>query len=164
MATDITTVQMSGINGFALSPDSGTVMLTTYAAYIAISLGITVWVGRTLHKNGRVFLVENFQGRDALADSVNHLLLVGFYLLNIGFMSLALRFGGRPDSWVQAIEYLSTKVGLVILVIGAMHFFNMFWLVRFRKSPLFKLVETMGTAAVGESREDWLKRTGQPAI
>ncbi len=140
-------------------PDPGTVMLATYASYVAISLGITFWVGATLHKNGRVFLVENFQGRDALADSVNHLLLVGFYLLNIGFMSLALRFGGRADSWVQAVEYLSTKIGLVIMVIGAMHFFNMFWLVRFRKSPLFKLVEP----AAGESREDWHKRVTQTA-
>jgi hypothetical protein len=144
-----------GLPALIAAPDPGTVMLATYAAYVGISLGITFWVGRTLHKNGRVFLVENFQGRDALADSVNHLLLVGFYLLNIGFMSLALRFGGRADSWVQAVEYLSTKVGLVIMVIGAMHFFNMFWLVRFRKSPLFKMVEPVA----GESREEWLKRT-----
>ncbi len=145
------------------APDPGGVMLATYAAYVGISLGITFWVGHTLHKNGRVFLVENFQGRDALADSVNHLLLVGFYLLNIGFMSLALRFGGRADSWVQAVEYLSTKIGLVIMVIGAMHFFNMFWLVRFRKSPLFKMVEP--GVGPGETREEWLKRvTQQPAI
>jgi len=134
-----------GLPALIAGSDPSTIMLTTYAVYVAISLGITFWVGDTLHRNGRVFLVENFQGRDALADSVNHLLLVGFYLLNIGFMSLALRFGGRPESWVQAIEYLSTKIGLVVLVIGAMHFFNLFWLVRFRKSPLFKLVEPQVT-------------------
>ena len=116
-------------------------MVQTYAVYVVLSLVVTVWVGRTLHKNGRVFLVENFQGKEHLADSVNHLLLVGFYLINIGFVSLALRFGGRPVGLVESIEYLSTKIGLVIVVIGAMHFFNMFWLVRFRKSRLFNLID-----------------------
>ena len=70
-------------------------MVITYAIYVAVSALVTIWVGHSLHKNGRVFLVENFQGREHLADSVNHLLLVGFYLINIGFVSLALRFGGR---------------------------------------------------------------------
>ncbi len=126
--------------------DANTVMLATYAVYVAASLAITVWVGRSLHANGRVFLVENFEGREALADSVNHLLLVGFYLINIGFVSLALRFGTKPDSAVGAIEYLSTKIGLVIVVVGLMHFFNMFWLVRFRKSRLFEVLNGQGSA------------------
>jgi len=112
-------------------------MLLTYLSYVAISVAITVWVGRSLHGNGRVFLVENFQGRERLADSVNHLLLVGFYLVNLGFVSLALRYGDKPTDVVGAVEYLSTKVGLVIVLLGFMHFFNMHVLMRFRHSPLF---------------------------
>lgn len=112
-----------------------------YAVYVVLSLGITVWVGRTLSANGLVFLVENFEGREALARSINHLLLVGFYLINIGFMTLMLRYGGRPEGIVDAIEYLSTKVGLVVVLLGIMHFINMFVLVRFRRSGLFRLIE-----------------------
>jgi hypothetical protein len=112
-------------------------MIWTYLVYVAVSLGITIWVGRSLHGNGRVFLVENFQGREKLADSVNHLLLVGFYLINIGFVSLALRYGAKPADLVGAVEFLSTKIGIVIVVLGAMHFFNMRMLVRFRQSPIF---------------------------
>ena len=114
-------------------------LLITYAIYVAISLAITVWVGRTLNKNGRVFLVENFQGQEALADSINHLLLVGFYLVNIGFISLALRYGEKPSDAVGAVEFLSTKIGLVVVVLGFMHFFNMNMLVKFRFSKLFRL-------------------------
>src|SRR5688572_2820519 len=113
--------------------------LVTYAVYISTSLAITIWVGRTLNKNGRVFLVENFQGQEQLADSINHLLLVGFYLVNIGFMSLALRYGEKPEDAVGAVEFLSTKVGLVVVVLGIMHFFNMRMLVKFRFSKLFRL-------------------------
>jgi hypothetical protein len=112
-------------------------MLWTYLLYVAISLAATIWVGRSLHGNGRIFLVENFHGREALADSVNHLLLVGFYLINIGFISLALRYGTKPVDLVGAVEFLSTKIGLVIVLLGCMHFFTMRMLVRFRESALF---------------------------
>jgi hypothetical protein len=56
----------------------------TYLAYLLISVALTVWVARTLHRNGRIFLVDSFLGNEPLADSVNHLLVVGFYLINIG--------------------------------------------------------------------------------
>src|SRR4029077_491254 len=123
-------------------------MLWTYLLYVAISLAATIWVGRSLHGNGRIFLVENFHGREALADSVNHLLLVGFYLVNVGFISLALRYGTKPTDLVGAVEFLSTKIGLVIVLLGLMHFFNMRMLVRFRESALFGRLAPTYAAAV----------------
>ncbi len=113
-------------------------MIATYAIYVVVSLAITVWVGRTLTRNGRLFLVENFEGNEALADSINHLLLVGFYLVNIGFVSLALRYGAKPTDAVEAIEFLSTKIGLAVVVLGGMHFFNMMILVKFRRSKMLR--------------------------
>ncbi len=115
-------------------------MIGTYLAYLCLSLGITYWVGQTLHRNGRVFLVENFHGQETLADSINHLLLIGFYLVNIGFVSLALRYGTKPTDLVEAIEFLSTKVGLVVVILGLMHFANMRLLVHYRTSNLFKAI------------------------
>ena len=99
---------------------------TTYLVYLAISVALTVWVARTLSKNGRIFLVNSFESDERLADSVNHLLVVGFYLINMGYVTLALKLGDKPLSTQEAIEFLSTKVGLVLLVLGAMHFFNVF--------------------------------------
>ena len=61
-----------------------------------------------------------------MADSVNHLLVVGFYLVNIGFITMALRYGEKPATTQALIEFLSTKLGVVMLVLGAMHFFNLF--------------------------------------
>jgi hypothetical protein len=103
-----------------------TTVIYAYIAYILISLMLTVWVARTLHRNGRIFLVEAFHGNEAMADSVNHLLVVGFYLINIGFITLALKYGDKPNDMQEAIEFLSTKVGLVLVVLGGMHFFNLF--------------------------------------
>jgi|TARA_B110000438_G_scaffold202322_1_gene193906 hypothetical protein len=104
-----------------------------YLAYTITSIGMTIWVARTLHKNGRVFLVDAFRGKEEMADSVNHLLVVGFYLINIGFILLFLRFGTPPETLVNGIEYIATKLGVVLLVLGAMHFFNMFNFHRMRK-------------------------------
>ena len=103
-----------------------TLVTISYLIYIAISIALTIWVARTLHRNGRVFLVEAFHGNEHMADSVNHLLVVGFYLINVGFVVLALKYGDKPVDVQTAIEFLSTKVGLVLVVLGGMHFFNMF--------------------------------------
>src|SRR5829696_7366212 len=97
-----------------------------YLAYLLVSLGLTIWVARTLHKNGRIFLVDSFLGNEPLADSVNHLLVVGFYLVNIGFVTLALKYGDKATNAQTALEILSSKVGLVLVVLGVMHFFNLF--------------------------------------
>jgi hypothetical protein len=110
--------------------------LSIYTAYFLVSLGMTIWVARTLHKNGRLFLVDAFSGKSELADSVNHLLLVGFYLINLGFILLFLRIGTKPTDIVEGVEYISTKLGIVILVLGGMHFFNMFNFSRMRKKGL----------------------------
>ncbi len=105
--------------------DPAAVTVLTYLVYLGISMAMTVWVARTLHKNGRIFLVESFLGKEALADSVNHLLVVGFYLINIGFVTLALKYGDRPTDAQTALEILSSKVGLVLVVLGFMHFLNL---------------------------------------
>ena len=109
--------------------------ITTYAylIYLAISIALTVWVAKTLHKNGRIFLVDSFVGNEALADSANHLLVVGFYLINLGYVSLALKLGYEIASAKEGIEALSVKVGMVLLVLGGMHFFNLFIFSRMRR-------------------------------
>ena len=105
----------------------------TYIAYLLISVALTIWVARTLHKNGRIFLVDSFTGNEPLADSVNHLLVVGFYLINIGYVTLALKYGDKAADARTALEILSTKVGLVLVVLGVMHFFNLFIFSKMRR-------------------------------
>ena len=110
-----------------------TIGISTYMVYLAISIALTIWVARTLHKNGRVFLVDVFHGNEALADSVNHLLVVGFYLINFGYVSLALKLGYAIETAEQSVEALSVKIGMVLLVLGGMHLFNLFVFSRMRR-------------------------------
>ncbi|AGA26252.1 hypothetical protein [Singulisphaera acidiphila] len=110
----------------------------SYLAYLTISIGLTIWVARTLMKNGRVFLIDAFLENERLADSVNHLLVVGFYLVNFGYVSLALKYGDRPVDLPGAIETLSTKVGVVLLVLGGMHFFNLYLFSKLRRRSMLR--------------------------
>ncbi|MBO0719618.1 MAG: hypothetical protein J2P41_02280, partial [Blastocatellia bacterium] len=84
----------------------------TYLIYLVMSVCLTIWVGQTLHKNGRYFLVDVFHGDWAIADSVNRLLVVGFYLINLGYASLMLKLGHAVPDMTGAIEALSEKVGM----------------------------------------------------
>jgi hypothetical protein len=112
--------------------------VAAYLAYLCISIAVTIWVARTLTKNGRVFLIDTFLHNEPLADAVNNLLAVGFYLINVGYVALALRYGARPTDLAGAIEILSTKVGFVLLVLGAMHFFNLYVFSRVRRKSLLR--------------------------
>src|SRR5262245_17665738 len=108
-------------------------MVLTYLVYLVASITLTVWVGHTLHRNGFPFVLHAFGGNELMATSINNLLLVGFYLINFGFVSLTLRAGAPVVSITGAIELLSLKLGQVLVVLGVMHFFNMHMLHKLRR-------------------------------
>jgi len=110
--------------------------LIDYVLYIATSVFLTVWVGDTLHRNGRPFLVSVFK-EDGLADSVNRLLVVGFYLVNFGAAAILINTGGQPGSVADMLKQTVTRIGVVLLVLGFMHFNNLLLLrtIRRRDKP-----------------------------
>jgi hypothetical protein len=108
-------------------------IIITYSFYLTITIALTIWVARTLFKNGKVFLIDIFHGNKELADSVNNLLLVGFYLINIGYAVYTLQVTTSIRNVQEVIEKLSLKIGLIILILGAMHFFNLYIFFTLRK-------------------------------
>ena len=106
----------------------------TQIVYLIVSLGMTIYVARALYKSGRVFLIQTFESDEEMADSVNHLLVVGFYLINIGWILLWTKYGIKPSVIEASLEFITTKVGVVLLILGGMHFANVsfFWKLRNR--------------------------------
>ncbi|MFE0508707.1 hypothetical protein [Streptomyces sp. NPDC058964] len=104
-----------------------------YVIYLTVSIALTVWVARTLSRNGRVFLSDVLHGNEQLADAVNHLLVVGFYLVNLGFVALYLSGDETIEDTRGIFEALSTKLGVVLLVLGVMHLGNVYVLSRIRR-------------------------------
>lgn len=105
----------------------------TYIGYLAIAVPLTIYVGRTLFRNGKVFLHDVFGGDDDLADAVNRLLVVGFYLLNLGYVALFLRTDSQVDDAERVLEVLSFRIGIVAIVLGVVHLANVWVFNAFRR-------------------------------
>ena len=114
-------------------------MLAVYLAYAGVSLTLTVWLARTLFKNGEVFLEEVFADNPRLAASVNHLLVVGFYLLNLGYAFVSLKSDNQVVTAAQGIETLGMKIGSLLLVLGALHMGNLYLFHRIRRRSQIRL-------------------------
>ena len=111
-------------------------IILTYTLYLIISFVLTIWVARTLFKNGKVFLIDIFHGNKELAESVNNLLLVGFYLINLGYAIYTLRITQNIENTREVFEILSWKIGTIILILGCMHFLNLYVLFTLRKKNI----------------------------
>lgn len=108
----------------------------SYVLYLVITVPVTIWVGRTLSRNGKLFLVDVFTGREDLAQAVNSLLVVGFYLLNLGFVALFMSGSGFVTTARVVVENVSIKVGVVLLVLGVIHLGNVWVFNRYRRRAL----------------------------
>ncbi|MFG2119149.1 hypothetical protein [Streptomyces sp. NPDC048710] len=113
-------------------------IVIAYVIYLVVSISLTVWVARTLSHNGRVFLADVLHGNEKLADAVNHLLVVGFYLVNLGFVALFLTDNSDVSDTRAIFEVLSVKLGVVLLVLGAMHLGNVYVLNKIRRRGIME--------------------------
>ncbi|MFJ9802132.1 hypothetical protein [Streptomyces wuyuanensis] len=116
--------------------------VVAYVAYLLISVALTIWVARTLSRNGRIFLSDVLHGNERLADAVNHLLVVGFYLVNFGFVALYLSQDDAVADARRMFEALSVKLGVVLLVLGVMHLANVYVLNKIRRRGVMEREQT----------------------
>jgi len=113
-----------------------------YLLYLVISIGLTMVVGTGVARSGRAFLLDVFSGNDTLARAVSRLIVLGFYLLSLGFVALAMRAGGQVSSAIQGLQLLSVKVGEVLLVLGALHLLTIGALIRARRLAQSRIAES----------------------
>jgi hypothetical protein len=104
-----------------------------FLLYLLISVALTAAVGTGLARSGRAFLLDVFGGNDALARAVSRLIVLGFYLLSLGFVTLTVHTGGDVSSAGAGLQLLSVKIGEVLLVLGALHLLTIAALVRARR-------------------------------
>ena len=111
--------------------------LITYCFYLAISLLLTIHIGKLLNQNGLVFLTNHLGGNASLAAAINNLLLIGYYLINIGYILLVLNLGASAISSGELtgqLYFLTRNLGLVILMLGAMHMILLYVLANWNPS------------------------------
>ena len=114
-------------------------LVPVYAAYAVAAVGLTVGLARVLFRNGAVFLEDVFKDQPKMAGAVNRLLVVGFYLLNLGYAALILKASGAATA-VEAVEVLAWKLGGLLVSLGVMHFFNLWLFYRIRRRSQIALM------------------------
>lgn len=107
-----------------------TKILIGYSIYLPVALLLTYYVSKTLFKNGKIFMLDIFKGREEIAEATNKLFETGFYLLNIGFALMILELQLSRDSYQELIENLSYKIGGFSIYLGVMLFFNLYFFFR----------------------------------
>jgi hypothetical protein len=106
-----------------------------YLLYLAVSYWITVHVGWRFYRNGRPYLLLLFKSDAAFADAVNRLLLTAYYLLNLGYVALMLRWWPTLTSWTEIFLSIAGMTGRIVLTLGVIHYANMGVLYLLRKRP-----------------------------
>jgi hypothetical protein len=119
--------------------DTSSHLVAVYLVYAGASLGLTIWLARTLFKSGEAFLEDVFADNPRLAAAVNRLLVVGFYLLNLGYALITLRASNQVTTATQGIETLAFKLGSLLLALGAVHMGNLYLFHRIRRRGQIKL-------------------------
>jgi hypothetical protein len=104
-----------------------------FILYAVLCAVLIVWLAIVLHNAGDVFLHDSFPGRQELAKAVARLLDIGFYLVSFGYVALTFQTYMPLDKIGQVTEVISIKVGCFLLLLGAMHFFNLLLLAIFRR-------------------------------
>lgn len=102
-----------------------------YLIYAGLAVALVVFLARTLYRNGAIFLRDVFDDED-MAKAVNHLLVVGFYLLNLGYALLLYKVEPGGQRLTVAFNELVIRLGMLLLSLGVIHLVNMliFWRIR----------------------------------
>jgi hypothetical protein len=99
--------------------------VSAYMIYIAMMFFIIVYVGKYFYDNGRIFIIALLNGNVSLADYINKLLLVAYYLFNIGYAFIKLKSWPKIGSIEALFSSLAVNMGALILILACTHYFNM---------------------------------------
>ncbi|MDB5251707.1 MAG: hypothetical protein JWP27_876 [Flaviaesturariibacter sp.] len=99
--------------------------LIANALYLFLTYLVTVNVGFRFYRNGRVYLLFLLHGDAALTDSINRILLTGYYLLNLGYAAVRLRSWPTVTGWLSVLETVASRTGGILLTLATIHFINM---------------------------------------
>jgi len=99
--------------------------ITGYIVFLAVTVFIIGKVGMVFFRNGRLFILSLFHNDAAFTDHTNRLLLLGYYLLNIGYAFVSIRTWPAVSSAAVLIATLGTRIGVLLVLLAVVHYINM---------------------------------------
>lgn len=108
--------------------------LITYGIYLLITVFIIIKVGLICYRNGNIFVAHLVPDDKDFCLRVNNVLLIGYYLINIGYTVITLSDWTTVISISQMIESLSKNTAIIVCILAVLHYFNLFWITKFIKN------------------------------
>lgn len=112
--------------------------IATYLIYLLLASFLVFIVGYWFYRYGSVYILELFPGKVDFAQYVNKLLLVGYYLLNLGFVLNTFQSDVEISNGIASINFIARHLSDAILVIALMHYFNIIWIYFLSTNHTFK--------------------------
>lgn len=112
--------------------------LVTYSIYIPIIFFIMIKIGWLFYKHGEIFLLNLFEHNMSLVKSINNILLIGYYLLNLGYAIISIAYWELINSISGIINTLSNHLGIIIIGLAVLHYNNVLCLTYLVKSKTLK--------------------------
>lgn len=97
--------------------------LLSYLFYIIVSLFVTIWLGKVFHKNGIHYILSIFE-EEKIAHAINNLLLVGYYLVNIGYAILKISNWSNPSNLEEVISSVTINLASIFLLLALLNYIN----------------------------------------
>lgn len=107
--------------------------ILAYIIYLSITSVIIIKVGKLCYDNGNLFVSQLIPNHEELCHQINKMLLIGYYLLNLGYCAMTLISWEKISTSNQLIEIIATKSAIIILIIGLMHYLNILLLTKYIK-------------------------------
>ncbi len=108
-----------------------------YLIFFAEMFYIIGIIGWSFYINGKHYLEQFFPNDIHLIGSINRFLLIGYYLLNLGYIAISIQFWKQIYTLANLIETLAQQSGEIILILALAHYFNLFWLSHFQQIKSF---------------------------
>lgn len=110
--------------------------LVVSVLYIVVAVSLTIWLANTLYRNGLDLLRDRQEQHPLLAQATSRLLVIGFALFTLGYAFLLLRIPDEMETMndVEALQFLTTRMGVLLVSLGLIHLLNTLIFLRFRRS------------------------------
>lgn len=95
-----------------------------YCIYGCITIYIIYWVGKLFYLNGRIFILRLFLHDESMTDTTNNILLMAYYLFNIGYAVLQFSFWEDVTGIESLMSSIATKTGILVIILAVTHYFN----------------------------------------
>ena len=99
--------------------------LAAYFIYLVMTIFIIVFVGRYFYRNGRIFILSLMKDDAVTTDHLNNILLVAYYLFNIGYAFVKLRFWQKIDNPDMLVSSIANNLSILIFILASTHYMNM---------------------------------------